>query len=119
MAATDFLRLESVEGDTAPVELVLDDNDGPVGLAGATVEFRMERALLSEPGEPLIDPAEVVDESAVRGDADYGKVRYVWTGGGPVAGIYHAQFRATFGDGSEATFPTGYIELVVKRLVGT
>jgi hypothetical protein len=116
---TDYLRIEMVQGDEAPLELTLTDSAGvPIGLAGAAVTFSME-PVAGSAGAEATGPAEVVDESSAPGDADYGRVRYAWaTADVATAGVYRAQFRVEFVDAPPVTFPTGYIEIVMLRRVG-
>lgn len=113
------MRLEIVQFDTdKPVESVLSDEDGPAPLLGAQVRWRMRPAPKSGLTLPALDvPATIVNENAVLGDPDYGKVRYYWQPGDTdVWGIFHGQWNVTFSLGGEETFPSdGYIEVVILK----
>jgi hypothetical protein len=115
---TYYRRIEIVQGDEAPLEMTLTGDAGEaIGLAGSTVTFNME-PMTGSAGSAHTGPAEIIDESAAPGDADYGRVRYAWSAEDVAdAGIYRAQFRVEFADAPPATFPTGYIEIVMLRRV--
>jgi hypothetical protein len=108
-------RYEMTEGDTAPLEVQLETEDGVPPLNGATVRF------VSVPVQgtagPSIDTAGyVVDENAVEGDPDFGWVGWQPLPGDVVPGISHAKFQVTFGGTALRSFPSEPIELVVRPL---
>lgn len=99
--------------DTRPLDAVLEDQNGPVNLAGVlSVKFLM-KPKLSGQGTTVDGDATVVDALA-------GKVRYAWLSGDvAAAGAHRAEFQVTFADGSVETFPNGdYVDVVILEDLG-
>ena len=103
-------------GDTAPFlrQTLLDYQDNPVDINGATVIFRMRHfqgdtvALTGSPSN---------DQNGDGSDGSLGYVSYEW-GDGDLddAGPYHAEWEVTFADGEIETFPNdSYIEILVLQ----
>jgi hypothetical protein len=95
------------QGDTAPIveAVLLDANQLPVDLSGATVVFRMA----SRPGV-----APIVDETATIVDAGAGRVSYAWAAGDTdEPGTYLAEFVVTSSE--QQTFPNmRYLVVEIK-----
>jgi hypothetical protein len=110
---------ETIVGDTAkPLEAVLGDEEGPVRLLGATCRLHMAPEPESGRTTPTVNAAAtIVNPNAAVGEAGCGLVRYFFAEPDvAVAGLYRAQFKVTFGDGSKLTFPDGeYIEVTIRR----
>lgn len=91
-------------GDPTPV--VLEDQNGPINLTGATVKFMARKADLT--GTPITGNCTIVSAVA-------GTVRYDWSVGDTVEfGEYVFEFQITFGDGKIGTVPNvGYKSLKI------
>lgn len=111
-------QIEIIQHDTGfAVDGVLEDEDGILPLNGATVTFLMRPDPASGMSTPVVNaPADIVDSDAAEGDADYGRVRYEWASQDTaVAGLFRAQFRATWTDGRVEHAPSdGYIEVLIR-----
>ena len=95
-------------GDTLPwIEAVLEDDAGPISLAGATVKFKMRlqgTTVLKVDGDVVID------------DAVLAEVHYPWVPADTdTAGIYEAEWEAAFPSGAKLTFPNDRHLLVMVR----
>lgn len=114
MAQLDFIvRVGDTDSD---IRSTLRDVTGAiVNLTGATVRFRMRPA--GGPAAPL-----KVDQPAIIDSAVGGQVRYAWTGTDTnTPGLYLAEWRVTFGDGTIESFPNDAVLylLVSEGLTGT
>lgn len=107
-------------GDREPVldGVCYDENNQPVGLAGASVKLGVRRA--GGKVALLTATATIVNDSAPVGHVDRGRVRYAWADGdtttvlGP--GEYEAEFQVMLSNGKKGTFPgDGYIAITVLR----
>ncbi len=106
MAQLDFIvRVNDTDSD---IRSTLRDVDGnPVNLTGATVRFRMRPA--AGPASPL-----TVDQPAVIDNAAGGEVHYAWVAADTdTPGLYLAEWRVTFGDGTIESFPNGAVLYVL------
>lgn len=94
--------------DTTPAigSILYDEDDEVIDLTGATVEFVMK----------LANGTVVIDNEATIAEATEGKVFYNWIAEDTEeAGIYLAEWKVTFPDGSKETFPRdGYIEIRIN-----
>lgn len=94
--------------DTSPAILaqLVDGNDDPVLLTGATIRFHMKSVQKS---------TFILDEAASIDDEDNSIVRYDWDASDTEAsGVYRAEFEVTYADGSIETFPNdGYISVII------
>ncbi len=100
-------------GDTLPpVEAVLADALGPVGLTGATVRWHMR---LEGTTGALKANAPAVIVSALDG-----AVRYDWAPADTdTPGVYEAEWEVTFPDSSVITFPNDHhLRVMVRAAVG-
>jgi hypothetical protein len=96
------------EGDTRPSleAQLLDENNDPRNLQGASVRFHME---------DVDTGSVVVDASARILNTQDGRVVYEWQSGDTdEPGRYEAEFEVTYGGGEVETFPNnGYIGVYV------
>lgn len=90
---------------------LLDENDAPVDLTGASVRFLMTNKLGQAP--VVNAPAAIVDPAS-------GTLEYQWAAGDTdVPGCYVAEFEVTFPDGTKRTFPgDGYIYMEIRQDIG-
>lgn len=97
------------QNDTSPAikAILLDSDDNPVNLTGASVSFHMTNFVGNEV---------VVDDDAVVNDPTAGIVYYQWSPGDTAeSGKHKAEFEVTFLDGEIETFPNDdYITVIVK-----
>lgn len=109
--ASFFLK----QSDTAPAirYTVLDENDIPIDLTGATIAFYMQE--ISNGVEKINGGAAVVI------DGPNGVVEYQWVAGDTSeANMYLAEFVITFPGGLTRTSPDpGYIHIIVTPSVRT
>lgn len=100
-------------GDTAPAvrATLLDADNEPVNLTGATVRF-----IMATKATPRVV---AVDDAAELGDGP-GKVVYQWVEGDTdTAGAYDVEFEVTFTDSTVQTFPTeGYLDCTIEDDLG-
>jgi hypothetical protein len=99
--------------DTLPaLEAVLSDDDGPIDLSGASVQF-----VLSRVGCGGREP--VFKKPATLADAAAGKVRYLWENSDTAdAGSFAGEFEVSQG-GKTQTFPSvGYIPIIINPDLG-
>lgn len=104
------------QGDTLPaLEAILSDDNGPVSLAGATVQFAV-RPVGCGNVTRFIKPAIVVGSQDV-GSPTRGKVRYEWAAEDTAdVGAFIGEFKVTFGASGTWTFPTvGSINIQVSQ----
>jgi hypothetical protein len=99
--------------DTQPVleRTLLDVDDAPVNLTGATVKFIMRKPGAST--AKVSAAATVVTPLA-------GEVSYQWTGTDTdTAGTYNGEFEVTFSGGAKQTFPNdGHLKIEVVEDLG-
>lgn len=106
-----------VEGDTAgDIEITLSAADGPKGLSGATVHAYLKDLATNV---AVNAACTIVDEAAIVGHADRGKVnipaasRAAW-----VAGDYALEVKVTYSGGAIDWWPTDHfagIEIRARR----
>lgn len=110
MPAPDFfIKL----GDTASVlrQTLLDDNDDPVNIGGATV--RLHAKLLG--GTPLLDDAA---QNLQSGTLNIGEVQYGWGTQLGEAGVWLGEWEVTYASGLKQTFPnSGYFLIRVPEQI--
>lgn len=92
------MRYDIVAGDLQPpLAMTLDDANGPVPLAGATITFVMQQA----------DGIKRVSGPAIIDDLASASVHYQWDQGDTdVPGVYRAQIHAVYGGNQPETFPS-------------
>lgn len=97
------------ENDTSPAlrAILLDNEENPVNLSGASVDFHMTNYVGNE---VVVNSTATVEEPAE------GIVRYEWGAGDTAdSGRYKAEFEVEFLDGKVETFPNDdYITVIVK-----
>jgi len=88
------------KGNLPTVQDTLQDDGGPVNLAGCTVKFNFQ-LLPAEEGISFSNPATITTPAT-------GQVSYAFAAGETAApGLYQAQWEVTDGVGVKRTFPTG------------
>ena len=98
--------------DLLPVlAATLEDADGAIDLAGATVKLLMrDRAL----GTVKVNAAATVVQVGDGTDGSKGKVSYTWAGTNTdTAGTYDAEWQITFSTGKTLTVPNDVYDSVV------
>jgi len=103
-------KIYITEDDSTPevTATFTDENDNPVDLSGASVNFRM------------VEPrggGNVLDKACTITDAANGKVKYDWDAEDTSEyGRYRAEFVVNYNDGEVETFPnSSYHTVIIKR----
>lgn len=101
-------------GDRLPIMTaqLLDENDAPVNLTGATVRFLMR---------PKYQSSVKINAAAVIVAALTGDVSYAWTAlDTDTPGSYWGEFEVTFSGGLKATFPnSGHFDIEIYDQLGS